>query len=71
MPGLTIPCVPTITVLFQSPHTLAITSDKVDIIWKAVDFAKTLGYKTDGITSYITRSGDPPGSVNVLVSMSR
>lgn len=66
------PCIPTIIVLFQSPNTLALSSDKVDIIWKAVDFAKTLGYHTDGITSYVTRSSsDVPGSVNILVSMSR
>lgn len=66
------PCISRVDVLYQSPHTLGLSSKYVDIIWKAVDIAKTQGYKVDGITSYITRSSsDESGSVNVLMSMSR
>ena len=63
-------CLPAIDVLYQSPHTLALSSTYLDAIWKAVDFAKEQGYKVDGISTFGTNSGSGI-DINVLVSMSR
>jgi hypothetical protein len=63
-------CFPTVDVLYQSPTTLVLKSRYVDTIWKAVDLAKKEGYKIDGISTYVTTSGDT-GTVNALVAMSR
>lgn len=63
-------CGPNVDVLYQSPHTLVLSSTYIDAIWKAVDFAKNYGYKVDGISTYTTT--DPVGgTINVLVAMSR
>lgn len=63
-------CFPSVDVLYQSPTTLVLKSRYVDTIWKVVDLAKKEGYKIDGISTYITTSGDT-GTVNALVVMSR
>ena len=63
-------CFPSVDVLYQSPTTLVLKSRYVDTIWKVVDLAKKEGYKIDGISTYITTSGDT-GTVNALVAMSR
>ena len=54
----------------SSFSTLVLKSRYVDTIWKVVDLAKNDGYKIDGISTYITTSGDT-GTVNALVAMSR
>ena len=61
-------------VLYESPETMAITSDKIDVIWNAVDEIKKGGYKIDDVTSYrITTetSFDSTNYVNILVVMSK
>lgn len=63
-------CFPSVDVLYQSPTTLVLKSRYVDTIWKVVDLAKKEGYKIDGISTYITTSGNT-GTVNALVVMSR
>ncbi len=66
------PCTSSVSVLYQSPRTLALKSGYIDTIWKGVDIAKRYGYKVDGISTYITKSSaENPGSVEVLVAMSR
>ncbi len=61
-------CFPRVDVLYQSPTTLVLKSRYVDR--KVVDLAKKEGYEIDGISTYITTSGDT-GTVNALVAMSR
>jgi hypothetical protein len=68
--GIQNACFPSVDVLYQSPTTLVLKSRYVDTIWKVVDLAKKEGYKIDGISTYITTSGDT-GTVNALVVMSR
>jgi hypothetical protein len=63
-------CFPSVDVLYQSPTTLVLKSRYVDTIWKVVDLAKKEGYKIDGISTYLTTSGNT-GTVNALVVMSR
>jgi hypothetical protein len=67
-------CFPAINVLYQDNSTVAISSDQIDIIWRAVAEVKKSGYEIDAITSYPISSAsklDSTTYVNVLVVMSR
>jgi len=45
------PCTSSVSVLYQSPRTLALKSGYIDTIWKGVDIAKGYGYKVDGMST--------------------
>jgi hypothetical protein len=65
-------CFPTIDVLYQSPETITLKSDTIDVIWKGVDLIKKDGYKIDDITSYpVSSLIDSRQNINILVVMSR
>lgn len=67
-------CIPTVDILYQSPKTIALKSDYIDAVWKAVDEIKKDGYKIDDITSYSVTSGfgsSTSNYVNLLVVMSK
>lgn len=67
-------CFPTIELLYQSPNTVALESEYIDAVWKAVDTIKKDGYKIDDITSYSITSGLGSSSsnyVNLLIVMSK
>ena len=67
-------CFPTVEILYQSPNTVALKSEYIDAVWKAVDTIKKDGYKIDDITSYSITSGLGSSSsniVNLLVVMSK
>jgi hypothetical protein len=67
-------CIPTVEILYQSPDTVALKSEYIDAVWKAVDTIKKDGYKIDDITSYSITSGIGSSSsnyVNLLVVMSK
>jgi hypothetical protein len=63
-------CLPVVDVLYQDGSTVTLSSDYVDIIWKAVAEVKKSGFKVDAMTSYpdTERGGT---DVNILVVMSR
>ena len=65
-------CTPLIDVLYQDPTLLVITSDYIDVIWKAVARAQKEGYQIDAITTY-TGAGTTTtsSSLNLLVAMSK
>lgn len=67
-------CFPMIEILYQSPDTVALKSEYIDSIWKAVDTIKKDGYNIDDVTSYSITSGlgsSPSNYVNLLVVMSK
>lgn len=65
-------CFPTIDVLYQSPETIVLKSETIDVLWKGVDLVKKDGYKIDDITSYaVSRMLDSTQDINILVVMSR
>ena len=65
-------CFPTIDVLYQSPETITLKSDTIDVIWKAVDLIKKDGYIIDDITSYpVSSLIDSRQNINILVVMSK
>ena len=67
-------CFPMIEILYQSPDTVALKSEYIDSIWKAVDTIKKDGYNIDDVTSYSITSGlgsAPSNYVNLLVVMSK
>lgn len=65
-------CLPVVDVLYQDESTVALKSDYIDIIWKAVAEVKKSGYKIDDITSYPISNPVADGTnVNILVVMSR
>lgn len=64
-------CTPTINILYESPTTLALSSENIDTIWKAVDEIKKDGYKIDDITSYDITAFESTTYVNILVVMSK
>ena len=64
-------CVPSINVYYEDPSTIALESDKVDLIWKAVAEVKKSGYKIDAITSYPLTSYGQTTNVHILVVMSK
>ena len=71
MPGI---CSPNVDVLYESPHTIALKSQYIDAVWKAVDAIKKDGYKVDDITSYSITTpigGSNDNYVNLLVVMSK
>ena len=45
-------CRRAVDVLYEDQSTVAIKSEHIDSIWKAVANVKKYGYKIDGITSY-------------------
>ena len=64
-------CYPVVDVLYQDGSTVALSSDYVDAIWKAVAEVKKSGYKIDCITSYpISKIGGGGTNVNILIVMS-
>ena len=65
-------CTPLIDVLYQDPTLLVLTSDYIDVIWKAVARAQKEGYQIDAITTY-TGAGTTTtsNSLNLLVAMSK
>ena len=65
-------CTPLIDVLYQDPTLLVLTSDYIDVIWKAVARAQKEGYQIDAITTY-TGAGTTTtsSSLNLLVAMSK
>lgn len=70
--GLGTICVTAIDVLFESPNTLALSSQFPELVWMAVDEVKKVGYKIDDVTTFETMgfSSNVP-STNFLVIMSR
>lgn len=66
-------CFPAIEVLHQSPSTIVLKSDLIDVIWKAVDAVKKEGYEVDDVTSFFLSGigSDSSQTVNILVVMSR
>jgi hypothetical protein len=63
-------CIPTVDVVYQGPTMLVLKSEFIDSIWPAVEMAKKEGYKIDAMSTFITRTTDAPGTVNVYVVMS-
>ena len=65
-------CTPLIDVLYHDPTLLVLTSDYIDVIWKAVARAQKEGYQIDAITTY-TGAGTTTtsSSLNLLVAMSK
>jgi hypothetical protein len=59
-------CVDTIDVLYQDNSTIALKSNYIDVIWKAVSIVKKDGYKLDGFSTYAADS-----DINTLVVMSK
>ena len=66
-------CRRAVDVLYEDQSTVAIKSEHIDSIWKAVADVKKYGYKIDGITSYAISEYSGGGSkiVNILVVMSK
>ncbi|MGE4118982.1 MAG: hypothetical protein AB7F29_14000 [Candidatus Nitrosocosmicus sp.] len=66
-------CFPAIEVLHQSPTTIVLKSDVIDVIWKAVDAVKKEGYKVDDVTSFFLSGigSDSDQTINILVVMSK
>jgi hypothetical protein len=65
-------CTPLIDVLYQDPTLLVLTSDYIDVIWKAVARAQKEGYQIDAIMTYTGASTTTTsGSLNLLVAMSK
>jgi hypothetical protein len=59
-------------VLFESPKTVALSSQFADLVWMAVDEVKKDGYEIDDVTTFETTwfSSNVP-STNFLVVMSK
>lgn len=73
IPGLNT-CIPIVDVHYQDPTLLVLSSDYIDVIWKAVARAQKEGYQIDAMTSYaIGRPSSAGGGsdVNLLVAMSK
>ena len=70
--GLGTTCVNAIDVLFESPKTVALSSQFTDLVWMAVDEVKKDGYEIDDVTTFETIgfSSNVP-STNFLVVMSK
>jgi hypothetical protein len=64
-------CLPAIDVLYQDNSTVALSSDHIDIIWRAVAEIKKSGYEIDAMTSYPITAPHLGNYVNILVVMSR
>lgn len=66
-------CFPAIEVLHQSPSTIVLKSDLIDVIWKGVDAVKKEGYEVDEVTSFFLSGigSDSSQTVNLLVVMSK
>ncbi|ALI37215.1 hypothetical protein NMY3_03028 [Candidatus Nitrosocosmicus oleophilus] len=64
-------CSNRVDVLYESPNTVALSSDYIDLIWKGVDVIKKHGYKIDDVVSYTTTSYTGTGSINTMVVMSK
>jgi hypothetical protein len=65
-------CIPVVDVLYQDNSTVALRSQYIDTIWRAVAEVKKSGYEIDAMTSYpITSIGGGDNYVNILVVMSR
>lgn len=65
-------CIPTVDILYESPNTVVLKSQYIDVIWKAVDTIKKDVYQIDDITSYsITSMASSDNYVNLLVVMSK
>jgi hypothetical protein len=64
-----------INVLFEGPNLLVLQQDlSYGTIWKAVAFAKQIGYKIDGSSAYAYTEPSENGLIiieKVLVTMSR
>jgi hypothetical protein len=65
-------CTDTITVIYESPSTVVLSSEYGDVIWSAVDIIKKDGYKLEGFTSYAAEAGLSSGSsIHTTVVMSK
>lgn len=64
-------CTHSIDVLYESNHTIALKSDKLDTVWKTVDEIKQYGYAINGMTSYPISDGSGTRYINILVVMSK
>lgn len=67
-------CHDAIDMLYQDNSTIALKSQNMDMIWKAVLIVKKDGYKIDGISTYVTPEAvgtDIFNTVNILVAMSK
>lgn len=64
-------CSSSVDVLYESPNTVALSSDYIDLIWKGVDDMKKYGYKIDDVVSYTTTSYTGRSSINTMVIMSK
>ena len=61
-------CFNQITVLYESPNTIALTSEFEQPIWKAVDTVKQDGYELDDAISYVEGGYSPQLHITAIMS---
>ncbi len=61
-------CFDQITVLYESPNTIALTSEFEQPIWKAVDIVKQDGYELDDAISYVAGGYNPQLHITAIMS---